>query len=73
MGLKKAYKGYKAYDYLTPGEDYMEFALTPKDRIPEWLVPLTAEQEKRVDDLLMESEAEVVFAQRCLRDRKSVV
>ena len=47
MGLKKAYKGYKAYDYLTPGEDYMEFALTSKDRIPEWLVPLTSEQEQR--------------------------
>lgn len=47
MGLNKAYKGYKAYDYLTPGEDYMEFALTSKDRIPEYLVPLTAEQEQR--------------------------
>jgi len=47
MGLHTTYKGYKAYDYLTPGEDYMEFALTPKDRIPEYLVPLTDEQEKR--------------------------
>ena len=47
MGIKTGYKGYKAYDYLTPGEDYMEFALTSKDRLPEWLVPLSAEQEKR--------------------------
>lgn len=47
MGLKKAYKGYKAYDYLTPGEDYMDFALTPNHRLPEWLVPLDAEQERR--------------------------
>jgi membrane dipeptidase len=47
MGLDKAYKGYKAYDYLTPGDDYVEFALTSKDRIPEYLVPLTAEQEQR--------------------------
>ena len=47
MGLQKAYKGYKAYDYLTPGEDYMEFGLTSKDRIPEYLVPLNAEQEQR--------------------------
>ncbi|MBI3375701.1 MAG: membrane dipeptidase [Betaproteobacteria bacterium] len=47
MGLNKAYKGYKAYDYLTPGEDYMEFALTSKDRIPEYLVPLSADEEQR--------------------------
>jgi membrane dipeptidase len=44
---KRPYKGYKAYDYLTPGEDYVEFKLTHKDRVPEWLVPLTTEQETR--------------------------
>jgi hypothetical protein len=48
MGIKTGYKGYKAYDYLTPGEDYVEFDLTSKDRIPEWLVPLTPEQETRM-------------------------
>ncbi|QQO08441.1 dipeptidase [Breznakiella homolactica] len=47
MGIKTAYTGYKAYDYLTPGEDYKYFELTPKDRIPEYLVPLTPEQEER--------------------------
>jgi len=47
MGLDKAYKGYKAYDYLTPGEDYVAFDLISKDRVPEYLVPLTPEQEQR--------------------------
>jgi membrane dipeptidase len=45
MGIKTAYKGYKAYDYLTPGDDYQVFELSPKDRVPEYLVPLTADQE----------------------------
>lgn len=54
MGMGKAYKGYKAYDYLTPGEDYIEYALTPTDRIPEYLVPLTAEQEARTHRLAAE-------------------
>ena len=47
MGIKTAYKGYKAYDYLTPGQDYQEFALSPKDRVPEYLVPLSPDQEKQ--------------------------
>jgi len=37
-----------------------------KIRADGWQLRLTAEQEKRVDDLLLESEAEVVFAQECL-------
>lgn len=47
MGIKTAYKGYKAYDYLEPGKDYQEFALSPKERVPEYLVPLTPELEAR--------------------------
>jgi membrane dipeptidase len=47
MGIKTAYNGYKAYQYLEPGKDYQEFSLSPKDRVPEFLVPLTPEQEKR--------------------------
>jgi len=48
MGIKTAYTGYKAYDYLIPGQDYQAFALSPKDRVPEYLYPLTPEQEKQV-------------------------
>jgi membrane dipeptidase len=47
MGIKTAYNGYKAYQYLEAGKDYQEFALSPKERVPEFLVPLTPEQEKR--------------------------
>lgn len=48
MGIKTAYTGYKAYDYLVPGQDYQKFALSPKDRVPEYLYPLSPEQEKQV-------------------------
>jgi putative DNA primase/helicase len=37
-----------------------------KLRADGWQLRLTPEQEKRVDDLLLESEADVVFAQECL-------
>jgi membrane dipeptidase len=47
MGIKTAYSGYKAYQYLEAGKDYQEFSLSPKDRVPEFLVPLTPDQEKR--------------------------
>lgn len=47
MGIKTAYTGYKAYEYLVPGQDYQEFALSPKDRVPEYLYPLSPEQEKK--------------------------
>ena len=29
MGIKTAYKGYKAYSYLEPGKDYPVFELAP--------------------------------------------
>lgn len=54
MGIARKYDGYKAYQYLVPGEDYRVFELSPKDRVPEYLVPLTPEQEKRVLDLARE-------------------
>ncbi|WP_040213419.1 dipeptidase [Clostridium polynesiense] len=52
MGLNKKYDGYKAYDYLEKGKDYVEFK-TPKGigRVEEYYVPLSAEEEKRVLDL----------------------
>ena len=52
MGTNKQYKGYKAYDYLEAGVDYRSFELCEGDKIfPEYLIPLTKEQEERVEQL----------------------
>lgn len=51
--MKPAYKGYKAFDYLTPGEDYPVYALAKWNWAGEYLVPLDSEaQEQRVKDLV---------------------
>ena len=48
MEMKRGYKGYKAYQFLTPGKDYTVFELTPEYNAiagqNEYL-PLTPEQE----------------------------
>lgn len=55
MGLNKQYKGYKAYEYLEAGVDYREFELTDGDKVfPEYLIPLTEEQEERVKKIAKE-------------------
>ncbi len=52
MGLHKNYDGYKAYGYLEEGKDYKYFKLCdPLARVPEYLIPLTAEEEARVISL----------------------
>ena len=51
MGIKTAYKGYTAYDYLTPGEDYPAFKLAKWDWAGRYLLPLDPAQEKRVERL----------------------
>lgn len=52
MGIKTAYKGYQAYDYLQKGVDISDIALCKGNhRVPEYLIPLTEEQEKRVNQL----------------------
>ena len=45
--LKAGYKGYKSYDYLTPGDDYKVFKLATEDHFfgKEEIVPLNDEQE----------------------------
>ncbi|MDD2561990.1 MAG: membrane dipeptidase [Eubacteriales bacterium] len=48
MGIKTAYKGYKSYDYLTPGDDYRAFELTQWDWAGRWVLPLNGQQEERV-------------------------
>ncbi len=51
--MKPAYKGYKAFDYLTPGEDYPVYELAKWNWAGEYLVPLDSEaQEQRVKDLV---------------------
>ena len=50
--MKKGYKGYKAYSYLEPGKDIIDFKLCAGDkRVEEYLIPLTGEEEKRVEEL----------------------
>ncbi len=48
MGINKKYDGYKAYSYLEEGKDFKSFKLChPLHRVPEYLVPLTEEEEAR--------------------------
>jgi membrane dipeptidase len=56
MGINKKYDGYKAYDYLVEGKDYRYFELCdPLERVSEWLLELTPEQEARVVALAQSS------------------
>ena len=56
MGKNKVYSGYKAFQYLEPDVDYRRFKLAKTDdRVPEYWVPLSSVEEKRVDSLLEKS------------------
>lgn len=58
MTLKKAYKGYQAYQYLEKGADYRAFDHElgwKRAGVNPYLVPLTPEQEKRVLDVVDKS------------------
>lgn len=55
MGIKTAYKGYKAYDYLVAGEDYPHFKLAKWDWAGQYLLPLNEAEEKRVLRLAKDS------------------
>lgn len=49
------YRGYRSFQYLEPGEDYRAFDLAPElDRVRSTVVPVSAEQEERVQRLLEE-------------------
>lgn len=53
MGRSKKYKGYKAYQYLRPGFDYVEFKLCKElNRLPPFLVPLSKTEEERFDQFV---------------------
>ncbi|MGI1660453.1 MAG: dipeptidase [Desulfitobacterium sp.] len=56
MVLKKAYDGYKAYSYLEEGVDYRSFKFPhATEWVEPYLVPLTPEQEKRVEEVVDKS------------------
>jgi membrane dipeptidase len=57
MGLRKVYDGYTSFSYLEAGADYKAFDLADQlERVPPYRVPLTDEEEARVQAL----------AERCL-------
>jgi len=50
---KKTYNGYKSFQYLEPGSDYKVFKLAKEvGRVPEYVYPVTEDEEKRVQQLL---------------------
>ena len=52
MAVKAGYKNYQAYSYLEEGKDYRAFKMVSElERVPEYLVPLSPEEEKRVEKL----------------------
>ena len=56
MGVNKKYNGYKAYQYLEAGKDYKAFKLAKEiDRVEPYLVPLSSEEEARVQKIAAEN------------------
>lgn len=52
MGTNKKYDGYKPYQYLEAGKDYIDYPVSAGDRrVEEHLVELTPQEEARVQEL----------------------
>jgi membrane dipeptidase len=53
LGRNKKYSGYKAFQFLEPGIDYMEFKLRA-EMVPEWAewVPLSKDEEDRFEEIM---------------------
>jgi membrane dipeptidase len=53
LGRNKKYSGYKAFQFLEPGIDYMEFKLRA-EMVPEWTewVPLSKGEEDRFEEIM---------------------
>ena len=50
---KKRYNGYKSFQYLEPGTDYKAFSFSKEiGRVPPYVVPVTPEQERIVQEIL---------------------
>lgn len=53
MSTKKAYKGYKAYQYLERDKDYRYFKLAKEiNRVEPYILPLTLEQQNKVEEVI---------------------
>ena len=53
MSLTKSYSGYQSFEYLDVDKDYPHFELADElNRVPEYLIPLEAEQEERLENLV---------------------
>ncbi|MFD0678263.1 MULTISPECIES: dipeptidase [unclassified Paenibacillus] len=53
---KKNYRGYQSYQYLEPGIDFKSFELVKETTLfPEYIVPITEDQEARVQNILAEN------------------
>ncbi len=56
IGLNKRYKGYKSFEYLEAGYDYRQFELVNEmKRVEPYLLPLTKEEEQRVQKIMADS------------------
>jgi len=56
MAVKAGYKNYQAYSYLEEGKDYRAFQMAPEiGRVPEYLIPLSPKEEKRVGKIAQET------------------
>jgi membrane dipeptidase len=52
MTLPKRYSGYESFSYLEPGVDYRAYPMADqRERVEPWLVPLSTEEEQRVEEL----------------------
>lgn len=48
--MKKAYRGFRSFEYLEADTDYRQFALAPEvDRVPSTAYPLSDDERRRVD------------------------
>ncbi len=56
MSLTKSYNGYRSFEYLEKGKDYQDFELADQlRRVASYLVPLTTEQEIRVEQIVRDN------------------
>jgi len=68
VNRKELYSGYEAYQYLEKDKDYKAFKMAAQiNRVPECLIPLTEEQEKRVLKINQE------FIQISLHDHPTMI
>lgn len=52
MGIHKKYSGYRSFEYLEKGIDFKEYKLNEGiNAFEKYLIPLTPEQEKRIEEL----------------------